>query len=194
MRLNQSLWFEQIDTAWADYLTSRVKVMDSEGNLVGVPVRIRKPDADFRVEEYPCVTIYNLFTTAAPLRYAADKVVVARNGNLCTLEEAAKPFDLSYQIDFWSSLQVDMNQMVGMWLSHYWKSFEMPAKNAAGADVFCTVMERDAARKMDVFQPNERKLFRTTFTYKVSGYLDFAEKENVPMVTNVVAEVHSWEE
>lgn len=194
--MNQSLWFEQIDTAWVDYLKSHVKVKDSSGNLVAVPVRIRKPDEDFRVEEYPCVTVYNLFTMSAPIRYYPDKVVVSRNSanNTCVMEDAAKTFDLMYQIDFWSTLQVDMNEMMAHWMAHYWRMFQMPAKDASGADVFCTVLERDAARKMDLFEANERRVFRTSFTYRVYGYLDFAVQETVSMVSDVVAEVQKWKE
>ena len=55
--LSESVWFEQVDTALINYIKGIVKLPNSNGVLTSVPVKIRKPDEDFKIEEYPCITL-----------------------------------------------------------------------------------------------------------------------------------------
>ena len=59
---SESVWFEQVDTALIDYIKGIVKLPDASGVLTPVPVKVRKPDEDFKIEEYPCITLYNLYS------------------------------------------------------------------------------------------------------------------------------------
>ena len=58
-KTSESVWFEQVDSALISLIQSTVSVYNSQGTLVPVPVKVRKPDEDFKIEEYPCITLYN---------------------------------------------------------------------------------------------------------------------------------------
>ena len=58
--MNGTVWYDQIDAGLKNFIQSIVKLKNSEGVLVPVPVRVRKADEDFKQEDYPMVTIYNL--------------------------------------------------------------------------------------------------------------------------------------
>ena len=53
--MSESVWFEQVDTAFVSYLKSVVRFGEKS-----VPVSVRKPDEDFKIESYTSITLYNL--------------------------------------------------------------------------------------------------------------------------------------
>lgn len=61
--MSRSIWFEQVNKGLIAEILNTVKVMDSSGALVSLPeksVTVRKPEDEFKVEMFPCVSIYNL--------------------------------------------------------------------------------------------------------------------------------------
>lgn len=61
--MSSSVWYEQIDKGLIEFIQSVVVLPNSDGITVPVPVRVRKADEDLKKEDYPMVTIYNLFTS-----------------------------------------------------------------------------------------------------------------------------------
>lgn len=185
--VNESVWFEQVDTALIERISNVVKLKNESGELVPVPVDVRKPDEDFKVESYPRITIYNLYSTRDEERYFPDKVVVLRDDESKTLveEKGAIPYSLYYQIDFWSRLQSDMNEMTRMWLtSHPDKYFNLDVKDMAGKDRSSFVLLTDDLKKSDYFTGRDRT-FHSYLTYRVWVELDERVQTEGAMIMEV---------
>lgn len=171
---SESVWFEQVDTALINYIKGIVKLPNSNGVLTPVPVKIRKPDEDFKIEEYPCITLYNLYSVRDEERYFPDTVVVERDFDNHRLieEKSAIPYSLFYQIDFWSRQQSQMNDMTRMWLGHHPdKCFNLPVKDLSGNNRDSFVLMTDDLKKSD-FLTDTKRTFHSVLTYKVWVEID----------------------
>lgn len=181
---SESVWFEQVDTALIDYIRGIVKLPNANGILTPVPVKVRKPDEDFKIEEYPCITLYNLYSIRDEVRYCPDMTVVERNfdNNTMVLEKSAIPYSLYYQIDFWSLLQSQMNDMTRMWLGHHPdKGFNLPVKDLSGTPRDSFVLMTDDLKKSDFLTDNKRT-FHSVLTYRVWVEID----EKIRVVESMV--------
>lgn len=185
---SESVWFEQVDTALVEYISGIVKLPDSTKSLVSVPVTIRKPDEDFKVEEYPCISLYNLYSNRNEMRYNPERQVVSRNveDKVMVVEASAIPYDLEYQIDFWSKLQSEMNEMLRLWLSHNPdKYINLPVKDVSGNDRNSFMLQTEGLKKSDLIT-GDKRLFHSFITYKIWVELDEHIGSELPMVTQVV--------
>lgn len=184
--MSESVWFEQVDSALMKLLRTVIQI---DGKPVKVVVR--KPDEDFSSEDYPVVSIYNLYDRFSKIRYSSEPVVVSRNveSNSLEVEQSALPYDLFYQIDFWANLQSDMNSMMKQWKSfaHFW--FNLDVLDESGNKRSCFVLSRNDFNKSDLMKDGKR-LFHSFGTYKVQVELDSNIKETLPMLTNI-PEVHT---
>ena len=191
-KTSESVWFEQIDSALISLIQSTVSVYNSQGTLVPVPVKVRKPDEDFKIEEYPCITLYNLYSKRDEIRYYPDKNIVSRDVEHKTLEleSSAIPYTLVYQIDFWSKLQIDMNSMTRQWLGSFPdRHFNLDVYDMAGNKRSSNVMLKDDLKKSDLLDGNER-LFHSMLTYHIWVELDELPSATVPMVVEVSLKVN----
>lgn len=187
MTISESVWFEQVDIALIDYIRSIVKLKDSNGILKPVPVKIRKPDEDFKIEEYPSITLYNLYSVRDEVRYFPDSIVVDRDftRNKLIEEKGAIPYNLFYQLDFWSRQQSDMNDMTRIWLgNHPDKSFNLPVKDMAGNDRDSFVLQTDDLRKSDFLTEHDRT-FHSVLTYRVWVEIDEKIRVEKDMITEI---------
>lgn len=185
--LSESVWFEQVDTALINYIQGIVKLPNANGLLVPVPVKIRKPDEDFKIEEYPCITLYNLYSVRDDFRYFPDKVVVERDdtNKKAVLERGAIPYSLFYQFDFWSNKQSHMNEMTRMWLGkHPDKYFNLPVRDTSGQNRSSFVLMTDDLRKVDILTDTERT-FHSVLTYRVWVELDERVRSESSMITDI---------
>ena len=163
---SESVWFEQVDTALINYIKGIVKFPNSSGVPTPVPVKVRKPDEDFKIEEYPCITLYNLYSVRDEERYFPDSVVVERDleRNRLVEEKSAIPYSLFYQIDFWSRQQSQMNDMTRMWLGHHPdRCFNLPVKDLSGNDRDSFVLMTDDLLKLPMAIRIARKTKRIVF-------------------------------
>lgn len=184
---SESVWFEQVDTALIDYIKSIVKLKDKQGVFKSVPVKVRKPDEDFKIEEYPSITLYNLYSTRDEVRYFPDTVVVARDEDRNKLieEKSAIPYSLFYQIDFWSRQQSHMNDMTRLWLGyHPDKSFNLPVKDMSGNDRDSFVLMVDDLKKSDFLTENDRT-FHSVLTYRIWVEIDEKIRVESDMITEI---------
>lgn len=177
--MSESVWFEQVDTAFVKLLRKNIQI---DGKPVKVVVR--KPDEDFNEEDYPIVSIYNLYDRFSKVRYSPDPVVISQVGAYGTaiIEDSALPYDLFYQIDFWASLQSDMNIMTKQWksISKLW--FNLDVIDEAGTPRSCFVLSRNDFNKADLMKDGKR-LFHSFGTYKVQVEIDERVQSVVPVVT-----------
>ena len=184
---SESVWFEQVDTALINYIKGIVKLPNSNGVLTPVPVKIRKPDEDFKIEEYPCITLYNLYSVRDEERYFPDTVVVERDVDNHRLieEKSAIPYSLFYQIDFWSRQQSQMNDMTRMWLGHHPdKCFNLPVKDLSGNNRDSLVLMTDDLKKSD-FLTDTKRTFHSVLTYKVWVEIDERIRTEGYLITEI---------
>lgn len=184
---SESVWFEQVDTALISYIQGIVKLPNAKGVLTPVPVKIRKPDEDFKIEEYPCITLYNLYSLRDEVRYFPDKVVVEKDPsrNMLIEERGAIPYSLFYQFDFWSRQQSQMNDMTRIWLgNHPDRCFNLPVKDLSGQDRSSFVLMTDDLKKSD-FLTDTKRTFHSVLTYRVWVEIDEKIRNESHMVTEI---------
>ena len=155
-----------------------------------VKVVVRKPDEDFTEEDYPVISLYNLYDRFSKIRYSPEPVVVQRDfdSNNAVVEESALPYDLFYQIDFWANLQSDMNSMLKQWKSFapFW--FNLDVKDESGNLRSCFVISRNDFNKSDLLKGGKR-LFHSFGTYKVQVELDNKHNQEAPMVKETIINI-----
>ena len=179
--MSASVWFEQVDSALMKLLRTVIQI---DGKPVKVVVR--KPDEDFTEEDYPLVSIYNLYDRFSKIRYSDESVVVSRNieKRIMVIEKAALPYDLAYQIDFWANLQSDINTMTKQWKSYSKSWFNLDVIDESGELRSCFVLSKNDFGKSDLVK-NGKRLFHSFGTYKVQVELDPNVQEIVPMATGI---------
>lgn len=187
MPTSESVWFEQVDTALIKHIQESVRLPNANKVLTPVPVKVRKPDEDFKIEEYPCITIYNLYSMRDEVRYCPDDVVVSRDTTKNTLikEKPAIPYSLYYQIDFWARKQSQMNDMTRLWLGHHPdRCFNLPVKDTSGNDRSCFVLMTDDLKKSD-FLSGIQRTFHSMLTYRVWVEIDERIQSESHMVSTM---------
>lgn len=185
--LSESVWFEQVDKALLEHISKTIVLPNSNGILAPLPVKVRKPDEDFKIEEYPCITLYNLYSVRDEIRYFPDKVIIERDAKNHRLieEKSAVPYNLFYQLDFWSKMQSQMNNITRLWAgNHPDRSFVLPVRDVSGNLRDCLVMITDEIRKADVLSSTERT-FHSVLTLKVWVELDERIRNDNYLITEI---------
>lgn len=185
--MSANVWFEQVDTGLLKEIRDTVRVKNSKGVLVPLDdnaVIIRKPEEDFKIEKFPCVSIYNLSYKFDPVRYSPEPVLVRKDieNHVATMEDTAVPYNLYYQLDFWAKYQDDMNTMTMRWLLKHFRQFNLTVKDDGGVERSCNCIIADEPKKSDLVLGGER-LFHTIISYRIWVELDDETRYNVPIVT-----------
>lgn len=190
--MSKSVWFEEVDTALLKKIQSVVKVRDSDGSLVPVPVSVRKPEEDFKIEQYPCMTIYNMYSQFDKIRSDDNiEVVVDRDfdKHTMTLERPAQPYNLYYQIDFWAKYQLDMNQMTRTWLASTGRDFNLDVLDMSGEKRSSFVLMTDSLKKSDLLSGNER-IYHSMISYRIYVELDEEIRREESMASSIDIKVN----
>lgn len=173
--MNGTVWYDQIDLGLINYIKSLILLEDYEGELVPVPVRVRKADEDFKKEDYPMVTIYNLNISRRdevryyPFRVPRDLDIDRGKVNM---ERPAVPYSLMYQIDLWSTLQSDMNKMSALWEFEIGRDFNLPVHDSGGTLRYAHCLQKgDSFKKIDKLNDGNR-VYCTSFTYRIWAEID----------------------
>lgn len=187
--MSANVWFEEVDRGLLNEIRNTVKIRDMHGVLIPLEdnqLIVRKPEEDFKIEQYPCVSIYNLSEKFDPRRYNSRSVVVSRDYETkqATLEEPAVPFNLLYQIDFWAEYQEDMNFMTRQWLMKHFRQFNLDVVDDGGVKRSCNCIKNENPKKSDLIL-NKERLFHTIFSYYIWVELDDEIRYNKPMVTDI---------
>jgi hypothetical protein len=179
---SETVWFEQIDSALLAFIKSHVFIDNASVKAV-----VRKPDDDFNEEEYPVVTVYNLYDRFSRERYSPEPLEISRDPdhNRIVMEKSALPYDLYYQIDFWATRQVDMNEMTRQWRNATGLYFNLDVVDMSGISRSCFVLSRNDFNKSDLMQ-NGKRLFHSFGTYRIYTEIDEREQTLEPMVTETL--------
>lgn len=181
--MSETVWFEQVDTALIDFISKGIKIGYSP-----IDVRVRKPDEDFKKEDYPLISLYNVYSIRDDFRRCFEAVPVERDVETKTIvmEQAALPYNLFYQIDFWSLQQSQMNSMLMQWVSltQGGKDFNLPVIDTGGNSRSCYCLCKDDFKKSDLVDGNKR-IFHSFITYRIYVEIDENIRTTESMITDV---------
>ena len=189
--MNSTVWYRQINEGLKLFIQSIVTLPDSNGNIVPVPVRIRKADEDFKKEDYPMVIFHCLYTSKRDeQRYYPFKVVRDIDPDKAEgkLEKPAVPFSLTYQIDFYSTLMSDMDEMLRKWEFEVNREFNLPVTDSGGTQRFAHALQTGSnLSKQDKLSDNSR-VFNSSLTYRIWAEIDEENADNIE-TCNIVTDI-----
>lgn len=180
--MNTTVWCRQINEGLHSFIQNIVTLTDKKGDAVPVPVRIKKFDEDFKKEDYPMITIYNVsISRRDETRYYPFPVL--RNVNVGEskgkLERTAVPYSLIYQIDFYSTLMKDMEEMLQKWEFEVSRDFNLPVIDSGGTQRFAHALQTGSSVfKQDKLSDNSR-VFNTAITYRIWAEIDEENADNI---------------
>lgn len=182
--MSDTIWFEQVDSALIDFIRNGVHIGD-----IPVKCKMRKPDEDFKREEYPLISISNIFYTRDDFRRHYNGFIPVKKdavNKVLTVEEAGIPYNLFYQIDFWALQFTQMNSMTHQWIAYTngGRDFNLPVETVDGVCTTRYAMCTDSLRRVDFLNGTDRALHTTT-TYRIYVEID----ENVPIEQPLVTDV-----
>lgn len=185
--MSASVWFEEVNTGLINEILNTVQVISAKDNSK-VPISedmvvVRKPEEDFKIEVFPCVSIYNRTYWHDTMRYDPEAVKVGVNPEkkYIVLEDSAVPFDLAYQIDFWAKYQVDMDCMTRSWLLKHFRQFNLPVIDDGGTERSCNCMTKGNIVRSDLVQDKER-LLHSIINLEIWVEIDNETRYNKPTV------------
>ena len=157
-----------------------------------LPVHVKKPDEDFKVESYPCVILQvTNYKFSIDRWYKYDEYMVARDTEnfLGVVDKTPLPFDISLQMDFYSKTQTELESMTVAWLFRFrrdlllhvkCKGWEKDGDTDFEDDVL--VLQEGVAKRMDEVQYSDR-LFRACYNFNVHGKIEEHDlREEVPLL------------
>ena len=184
--MSANVWFEEVNIGLLEEIKNTVRIKNSKGVLNALKdeaLLIRKPEEDFKLEVFPCVSIYNLSYKHDPVRYNPSPVIIEEDeeNKVVVIEDSAVPFNLDYQIDFWAKYQEDMDCMTRTWLSKHFRQFNLKVVDDGGVERTCNCLIQGSVVKSDLVLNGER-LFHSIIKYQIWVELDDETRYNKPMV------------
>lgn len=184
--MSANVWFEEVNIGLLKELKDTIRIKDANGVLTTLGDEsfiVRKPEEDFKFEVFPCVSIYNLDYKHEPVRYNQSPVRIGedKENKVVIFEDSAVSFNLTYQIDFWSRYQTDMDYMTRTWLAKHFRQFNLKVVDDGGVERTCNCLVQGSVTKSDLVLEGER-LFHSIIKYQIWVELDDETRYNMPMV------------
>lgn len=184
--MSANVWFEEVEKGLKEEILNTVFYLSPTGiktNVTEDMVFVRDPEEDLGEEQIPCVTITPLFNRFDPRRYNPNPVIMSKNEeeNLLTMQDSAVPFNLTYQLDFWSRYKEDINLMTGSWLKKHFRQFNLRVIDDGGTERYSNVLLNESMRESDLLK-NQKRLFHSLISYVIWVELDDEVGYNVHMV------------
>lgn len=184
--MSANVWSEEVEIGLKQEILNTVFYLTDTGikaPLTEDMVFVRDPEEDLREEQIPCVTITPLYNRFDARRYNPNPVIMSRNDeeNLLTMQDSAVPFNLFYQIDFWSRYKEDINLMTSTWLRKHFRQFNLKVVDDGGTERSSNVIVNESLRESDLLK-NQKRLFHSIISYVIWVELDDEVGYNVHMV------------
>ena len=182
--MSANVWFEEINTSLVNEIKKYVRIVNELGEVVAIDnVVIRKPEEDFKITSFPCISIYNVSYNHDPKRYNPNPVILGKNDikKVVEIEETAVSFNLDYQIDFWSYYHSDMDRMTRSWLAKHFRQFNLEVVDDGGKKRTCNCITKGKIIKSDLLS-NEKRLYHSIIKLEVWVEIDDEIRYDVPMV------------
>lgn len=186
--MSANVWFEEVERGLKEEILNTVFFLSPEGEKVKVTddmVYVRDPEEDLKEELLPCITITPLFNKFDPKRYNPNPQVVDRDeeNSTMTLQDSAVPFNLTYQLDFWSRYKEDINVMTSSWLRGHFRQFNLKVVDDSGTERSSNVLVNETMKESDLLR-NQKRLFHSIISYVIWVELDDEISYNVDMITS----------
>lgn len=193
--MSANVWFEEVERGLKEEILRTVEYLTPAGVKEPVSnemVFVRDPEEDLREEEIPCVTITPIMNRFDPRRYNPNPVVINRDtkNNTVHMQESAVPFNLTYQIDFWSRYREDMNIMTSSWIKKHFHQFNLPVVDDGGVVRSSNALIYENMRPVDLMK-NQKRLYHSIISYVIWVELDDEVGYNVSMVADRVVKAES---
>lgn len=199
--MGASVWWSHVDEAWRLFIRDKVQLFTDKGAPVELHVVVRKPDEDFAIEKYPCVSISPLYAMRDTVREAPDysRLLIEEDVDNHTglFRVPSKAFSLHYQIDFWADLLLDYSNMTMQWSAKVSRDFLLPIVDSVGEIRKCSVLEKNKGNVLREDAVGGRRIgdsgqrtFRGHTDYRVWVRLDERPDETLPIVTSVEPKTH----
>lgn len=187
--MSANVWFEEVNIALIKEIQNTVKIKSKTGATVSIPpesVIVRKPEEDFKMEKFPCVSIYNTGYKRDLFRGSSEPIVVSvdKLNKQATMEDPSVPFTLNYQIDLWAKYQEDMDIMTRTWLMKHNRQFNLDVIDDGGTKRSCNCLCGSNIVKSDLVQ-NKERLFHSIISMTIWVELDEENRYNVSIITEV---------
>lgn len=179
-----SVWYPQINKALKELIPSIVKAYSPTKELIPVEVVVRNPETEYKIEKFPCVSIFSYDERFDIGRYLdVDKVIVERDieRGKALVEAPAKPYNLFYQIDFWAKYQSDIDIMTMTWANTFTKHNVLKVKDTLNNLRECYMRQLGYAVADEVREKRER-IFHRVYSYEIWVELDETQPVEVPIV------------
>ena len=193
--MSANVWFEEVERGLKEEILRTVEYLTPAGVKEPVSkemVFVRDPEEDLREEEIPCVTITPIMNRFDPRRYNPNPVVINRDtkNNTVHMQESAVPFNLTYQIDFWSRYREDMNIMTSSWIKKHFRQFNLPVVDDGDVVRSSNALIYENMRPVDLMR-NQKRLYHSIISYVIWVELDDEVGYNVSMVADRVVKAES---
>ena len=181
---DESVWYKQIDTALVKYLSENLST-ECNGIKTAVPSSVRKSEEDFKVESYPCTSVYCL-SSVIDYDRLSNQTVNRYLGENCLINYPVIPFKLQYQIDFWTKYQTQRDILTSQWLRlhSFGTRLNLPVLDASGVERLANMSLSGSIVNQDDITGVDR-LFRSIFTYNIWAEIDNVAEFNVPAVKQI---------
>lgn len=184
--MSANVWSEEVERGLKQEILNTVFYLTDTGikaPLTEDMVFVRDPEEDLREEQIPCVTITPLYNRFDARRYNPNSVIMSRNDeeSLLTMQDSAVPFNLFYQIDFWSRYKEDINLMTSTWLRKHFRQFNLKVVDDGGTERSSNAIVNESLRESDLLK-NQKRLFHSIISYVIWVELDDEVGYNVHMV------------
>ena len=185
--MSANVWYKEVEAGLINEIANTTKYLNTAGEevLLGVDkVFVRDPEEDLTDEHIPCATITLVSGKYNPQRQGTLQVVTDRDYEnfKMTIEERAIPYDLTYQIDFWSRYREDLYLMQKTWLgSGHFRQFNLAVTDDGGTERTCNAEQLEPFRETNQLLGGKR-LFHDIISYHIWVELDNETGYTVPMV------------
>lgn len=184
--MSANVWYSEVEKGLMDEIRSTVMILNDSGVEESIPsdaVFVKDPEEDLSEEQIPCVTINHLYGKYDPKRQGTLQVVNERDYEnfKMTIEQRSRPFNLTYQLDFWSRYKEDLNVMTRTWLNGHFRNFNLPVIDDGGTERTCNAEQVEDFRESDSLLGGKR-LFHVSISYRIWVELDNETRYTVPMV------------
>ena len=181
--MSANVWFEEVSVGLINEIKNTVKIKDTKGVLIPIDnVIVRKPEEDFKLEVFPCASIYIKSFNYDYRRYDTVPATVSIDveHNTKVIEDSAIPFVLDCQVDFWAEYQTDMDIMLRTWLYTHFHQFNLNVIDDGGTERLCNCLAQRDIIKSDLVK-NLKRLYHSIINLQIWVELDEEIRYNVPM-------------
>lgn len=183
-----SIWNRELYTGMRDEIKRYVRYEKQEGEYVPLgdnAIVVRKPDEDFKLEVFPCVSLYIYNQIPNTLRQERSDTILEVHGAKAKAKKPPVKFDVSMYVDFWGKSQSDIDIMTSSWLAGHYRQFNLSLLDSEGKQRSVNCLRNGSIKKSDQLS-GDKRLYHTIIPYRMWVEID----SNIVYDKPVVAKVH----